>query len=359
MEVYNHPVSEDVLSRIKREVDGATFAVRTGVTHAVLATYYRLLAQCVESGISLQQSLGSLETQTGMKPELVRVTEAVRTSLSQGQTFTEAVSPFPNVFSPLAIGLIQVGENIGALGANLKKLGDIHEQRHRTFQAVVKEVTYPLLLVMMAAYVVPVPLIFMQGFSAYVLAMIPRTLGFLLAGALIVLGPAVARALFSRRAVHAFGLQLPVFGAAYRQLCLARFSRALGSSISAGVEMGKSVELALRATSNAVIEDRIEAQMPVIQREGLGPALVKTGLFKPEQTSTVDIGERTGNLGANLLQLADACEEDGRRTLGYGGKILGFGLFALVVVISILSVLSGSLQNMQHFGEGFEMKLRF
>lgn len=323
----------------------------------VLATYFRSLAQCVDSGISLQQALGSLETATGMKAELIRVTQSIRDSIARGSTFVEAVSPHPDVFSPLAVGLIEVGEGIGALGDNLRKLADIHERRHRMLQATARRVIYPIALVLVAAYLVPVPILIFSGLGPYLGIAIPRTCFFVLCALIIVFGPGVARATLGRTSTHGFLMKLPLFGTAIKLLGLGRFSRAMGMSISAGVEVGRSMQLALNATDNAIIESRIEGALPVIQRHGLAKGLADARLFDAEAIGVIEIGEQTGHMGRNLQQVADDCDRRAQQILENGGRILAAALLIVVVVVSLLQVFTTMIGLMGEMREGLLDKL--
>ena len=326
--------------------------MRTGVNDSVLSTYYLMVAQGVDAGVSILQVLGSLETMPGMKPELARVTTQVRQALRDGSTFADAVAPFPNVYTPLAMGLIEVGESIGALGDNLRKLSEIHAARHKMRTELVRRFTYPVMLVVLANYVPPIAVVLIKGFWGYVAHVTPRTFVLVFVMLLLVFGPTVGSALMGRRAVHAFLLQIPLFGPPYRLTCIARFTRALGTALAAGVEMGRSLDLARRATENAVLERRIEQALPTIKRHGLATGLTETKFFTASQMNIAATGEQTGNLGNNLNLIADQADEEARRLFESMARILGGALFVFAVMYSLFSMFAEFMGSVADFWEG-------
>lgn len=333
----------DPASRIGWELNKLFFPVRTGVTHPVLAMYYRGLAQCVEAGISLQQALASLETQTGMKPALVQVTQGIRDSLSRGETLGQAAEAHPYVFSPLAVGLIEVGESIGALAENLKAIATMHEARHRMIQAIIRRMMYPVILVLFAAYVPPIAIVIPRGIGGYVEHVAPRTLliGFILVVA--VFGPPILRGLLGRNLLDGLVLAVPMYGTAERHMVVARFCRALGTAVAAGVEMGQSYTLAVRAMDNVVLEGKATKALTGVKQSGLARGLTSSGLFSPSQIGIIEIGEQTGHIGDNMVRMAGDLEQSAETVLGNFGRLVGGGLFIIVVVLSLMSVFTTML----------------
>lgn len=93
------------------------------------------------SGLSILPSLEILEKQLDQK--FVPVIQDISEQLSEGKYLSTAVANFPQVFSPIYVAMIRVGESTGALAAVLRKLSDWLNAEDELIRKVKGAIFYP------------------------------------------------------------------------------------------------------------------------------------------------------------------------------------------------------------------------
>jgi type IV pilus assembly protein PilC len=104
-------------------------------------------------------------------------------------------------------------------------------------------------------------------------------------------------------------LNLPVAGPLLRTLCAARWSRALGTLLSAGTPLADAFDSLTQATGNAFF-DRATASIAVRLRRGerLAAAMRAAHCFPPEVVQPVEVAEESGALDSMLLDVASLAD---------------------------------------------------
>jgi type IV pilus assembly protein PilC len=291
-----------------------------------------------------------MQAQDSMRAELAKATKAIAESLESGSTLSDACRKHPNIFPPVAAGLIEVGESLGTLAPNLVRLAEMLERRVELGRKALAKVIYPAALAAGAIYILPLPILIFAGFLAYLGQVALGTFLLLALAGTAFFGPAVGSALLGRKRVHQVLLAIPVYGAIVKKMALARYTRTLGMAVAAGADMGKGLHLADLALDNAVLEARTSRVLRIIQAQGVAKGLSQAALFSPESLAVIDTGERTGNLGANLQKVADTLDDDAQRAMGYLGRILSFGMFFLAVIWSVIRIFAMALSTPQLLG---------
>ncbi|MCD6220985.1 type II secretion system F family protein, partial [bacterium] len=104
-----------------------------------LAIFTRQMSVMLSSGVPIIETLDDLSSQTSNK-YFSSVLQSIRKSISQGSSFSQALSQFPGIFSPLYVALVRSGEESGNLAETLgeiaKNLEDQLEMRSKTKQAL-------------------------------------------------------------------------------------------------------------------------------------------------------------------------------------------------------------------------------
>lgn len=127
--------------------------------------FFRQLAAVLQSGLPLLRGLQLLERQSEGDSLLYY---RLRTSLSRGSSFAEALSAEPEHFSRLAVSMAAVGEESGELSNLLLQLADYYERQDRLRRFVQRALIYPLLLLVAA-------LLLLLLFGFYILPMLLET----------------------------------------------------------------------------------------------------------------------------------------------------------------------------------------
>ncbi|MGI5818828.1 MAG: type II secretion system F family protein [Armatimonadota bacterium] len=277
------------------------------------------LAAMVRAGISIGEALTVVAK--GMPPSRMRsaLMQAGR-EVSGGQALGVSMERHQDIFSPLTLAMVQVGERGGRLDEALRGIADYFERDFRLRSLLKRELTYPIIL---AVAILFIPLVgnmirlwITRGlFSAlaaatgqllvYALVLgVPGTLAYLLIGN-------ARRSRQGREQIDRIRLSLPLIGSVARKLALARFCRALASLYSAGVLMGTALRLAGQASGNAIVERELGGRARRVEAgASLTEVLSESPLMPATVLSMFRTGERTGDVDAMAHNVADHLERE-------------------------------------------------
>jgi len=133
-------------------------------------------------------------------------------------------------------------------------------------------------------------------------------------------------------------LQLPVAGSLLTTLCAARWSRALGTLLSAGTPLADAFDSLTHATGNAWF-DRATIAISAQLRRGvrLAPAMREAQCFPEAIVQPVAVAEESGTLDTMLLDVASLSDRQ------VDEKIAGLASLCEPLVIVVLGGLVGGL----------------
>jgi general secretion pathway protein F len=302
----------------------------TRVKPSETAIITRQLATLISAGFPLVSALNALLPQTkshGFKKVLAQIKDLI----VEGNSFAQALSQYPGIFSPLYVNMVRAGETSGTLEIVLEQLADITEKQQDLKNRIQTALAYPifmciigaLVLFVLLTYIVPsitaifnemhqvLPtptrvLIFLSGFvKSYWWMMLA-----VLAAAAVVFH----RARKTERGSYWFDktlLSLPGFGILAKKLAVARFARTLGSLLENGVSMLIALEIVKNIAGNELIANTVEnAAREVGKGQALATALSEGRIFPQLSIQMIQVGEQSGELEAMLYKVADVFEKE-------------------------------------------------
>jgi type II secretory pathway component PulF len=107
------------------------FKVEFGPSHKDILNFTNQLAVMVRAGISLQDSLESIAVEIDNQKFKVVITD-LKTQIEAGQSFSQALANYPQVFSNLYINMVASAEISGSLSEMLQKLAEYLDQEAET-----------------------------------------------------------------------------------------------------------------------------------------------------------------------------------------------------------------------------------
>jgi type IV pilus assembly protein PilC len=116
-----------------------------------VARFTRTLGTLVGSGVPILQGL-EITAKTAGNLVIQRAIEATRTSISQGDTISEPLRR-SEVFPPMVVQMIAVGEQTGALDEMLNKIADFYDDEVDTAVDQLTSVIEPIMIVFMGVIV--------------------------------------------------------------------------------------------------------------------------------------------------------------------------------------------------------------
>src|SRR3954462_4528132 len=124
-----------------------------------LVTFTRLFATMIDAGLPLVQCLEILGSQQS-NAAFGAILKDVRGAVEQGATFSEALKRHPKIFDELFTNLVHAGEVGGILDGIMSRLSVYLEKRQKLARQVRGALVYPSVVVVIAALVMTVLLIF-------------------------------------------------------------------------------------------------------------------------------------------------------------------------------------------------------
>jgi len=307
---------------------GSLFARRKrGVKQAPLFT--RQLATLVTVS-PLEEALRTVSRQAE-REEGRRVLGNVHAGVIEGLRLSDAMAREGTSFPPLYRAMVAAGEASGTLPAILDRLANLMERQAQVRGKVLSTLAYPIILAIVAAFVVFALMIFVVPKVVEQFRDVGQQLPFLtrlvigvsnflaawwwalllgLAGGIFLWLRALKdegiRMKFDR-----FLLRLPLIGRLIRDLHAARMARTLSTMVASRLPLLEGLNLTPSTVHNRVLR-AASAEIAETVRTGgsLSGALRKAGIFPPLLVYLAASGEASGKLDVMLERAADYLERE-------------------------------------------------
>lgn len=308
--------------------------VASGKRLQKLSGFTRQLSVLVSTGTPLVEALGSLERQAP-EGEWRTVLADLRQCVEEGKQFSEALERHPQYFDAIARSLISAGESGGKLDAMLDRLSKLVRQQEKVRSQLRGALVYPCLLIFVSVGVLGLMIGFVlprfEGlFKTLGTPLPPMTAvlmgasGFLrefwweLLIGLVVSGAALKLWLSSvagRVSMDRLLVVLPKIGPITRNFATARVVRMLGVLLEAKVALLDALQLTRQSAGNVLYAEMLErAEQIVTKGENVSTAFTARAgereLIPVSVCEALRSGERTGRMGAVLVSIAEAMDED-------------------------------------------------
>ena len=318
---------------IQQKAGAKATAPRGKVTETDLVLFTRQLATMVDAGLPLVQGLTALYEQSDPKKQagLRRVVGEVSALVQQGDSFFEAISKHPRIFSRLYVSMVKAGESGGLLAEILDRLACFLESASRLKKKIKSAMTYPVIVICIALaittfLIVKVVPIFGDIFKDFG-ANLPAPTQFLLdLSAMIrgnwyfIVGAGIGIFYGCRTFVRSekgaqlwdrWKLKLPVFGPLVHKICMTRFARTFAQLIRSGVPILEVMDIVGETSGNFVVADAIKHVAADVEKgDHLASSLGRQPIFPPMLIRMVSAGEATGKIDTMLEKMADFWDEE-------------------------------------------------
>jgi type IV pilus assembly protein PilC len=288
----------------------------------------------IDAGLPLVQCLEILAQQQENK-YFKQTLLQVRQDVEEGSTLAAAMARHPRVFDQLYTNMVDAGETGGILDLILQRLSTFIEKLVKLKRDIISAMIYPAAVILMAIGAVsvimivvipqfqniflgllgpgeqlPLPTRIVVGISDF---MAGWGGGVILAA---IIASVVAIKFYYRttnghRNLDRVLLKVPILGAIFRKIAVARFSRTLSTLLSSGVPILQSLDITAKTSGNVIIEEAIiKVRMGVERGENFVDPLKATEVFPNMVAQMIGIGEQTGALDAMLGKIADFYEQE-------------------------------------------------
>ena len=321
----------------KKKKKGGSFTIG-GVSKKHLTLFTRQLSTLQDAGLPLMRSLQILESQ--QKPGVLKnVLQNVTEEVEGGSSLSEAMAKQPKAFDHLFVKMVNAGEIGGVLDIILQRLSDFMEKSERLKRKIKGAMVYPLVVVLIATviltgimvFIIPNFVAIFEDFEVELPALtlwlmntsdwvVGKSPGQDIPGwAVIIVGPFViyfATKLIrktkpGKAVLDTLLLWTPVFGNLVRKTTIARFTRTLGTLISAGVPILEAVTITGETSGNYVFEKALRKVHDSIREgETFADPLRESKTCDAIVVNMIDVGEETGDMDSMLMKIADNYDEE-------------------------------------------------
>ncbi|KQN41397.1 type II secretion system F family protein [Frigoribacterium sp. Leaf44] len=299
-----------------------------------IAVMSRQMATMIGSGLSLLRTLTILADQVDNK-RLAKIMAEVRDDVETGVSFSDAVGKHDKDFPPLMINMIKAGETGGFLDKALESTAENFEKEVALRSTIKSAMTYPVVVLVMSLVAVVIMLLFIVPIfqdmftnlggqlplPTMMLVYASRAMPYVVPAGIVV---GIAFSIWWRTnknsvKVRAFldplKLRLPVFGALFRKIAIARFSRNFSNMIGAGVPILTALRIVGEVSGNYVLEEAlVKVAESVRQGESIAGPLTDSGVFPSMVTQMISVGEDSGSLQTMLEKVADFYDQEVKST---------------------------------------------
>ncbi len=306
-----------------------------GVPLTKLSFMFRQLGTMLNAGIETRHALSTLATQSGGK--LGDILHEASRHVEAGRPMSVGFQRYPEVFTPVMMGLVRAGEEGGFLSDQCIRLADYIQRDVELRNLVRRETFYPKLVFVLSILIIAGTNFIIGslkpgagGIEAPTLiwmVVIGLTIWFWFFGRVLLKRPEV------KRPFDELIIALPYIGNMMHGFSMAMFGRAFGALYDAGMPLGRSLQLAADSCGNEAVRAKI---YPVIHRldegEGIHNTFVQAGIFSPVVLDMVRAGEMTGNMNEMLIKVSEYYEDEGQTKARQGAMVLGAVVLILVAV---------------------------
>lgn len=291
------------------------------------------LATILKAGISLPESLRIVQKQAHGK--LKNALAEVITKVEAGKALNVALSDYKNIFDPLFINMVKVGEKSGSLDESLHHLSKQLTKDAKLISKVKSAALYPMIVLITAAlvgggvsyFILPklaklfssfkanlplatkILLKFSYSLEHYALWWLGGIFGIIILIYLLLKIP------FVQTIYDWMKLSTPIAGRLIKSLNLARFCLTLGTLLKNGVAIDEALLITRDAITSVPYKKAINLILVDVNKgktiaEGMDIADRKARLFPATARSMIKVGETTGSLYDSLLYISQFYEEE-------------------------------------------------
>lgn len=292
-----------------------------------IAVFTRQFSTLIFSGLSLIESLTVLGEQESNK-RFSEIILDVRKNIESGLSLSESLAKHEDVFSRLYVSMVSAGEMGGTLDKTLDSLATFLEKENEMKLKVRNKSAYPkfvlvfafVIVIAIIMFIVPtfkgiydelgVELPLMTKILIFIGDLFKKWYFYLVLIILVVGGRNLYRKVIKspkgRYHYDNLRISLPKIGDILKKISLSRFSRNLGTLISAGVPILRALDITKGISDNIIIDNAIEKiRSGIREGENIAIPMARFDIFPPMMIQMVSVGEKSGSLDSMLNKIAD------------------------------------------------------
>lgn len=300
-----------------------------GVSLDELEFFTSQLSLLLESGVRVDKGIDII-LQSNVNPSLNRLLAKISNSLKKGTSLSEAFSEHDDLFDPLYINLLKIGETSGNLPEVLNRLSDDLKFRKELKSQISQALTYPSVIMAVCVLAVYFVLTFIVPKMAGIFTDITQApwytqviigvSNFFVENEVFIVG-GVVLALVSlsyafkqphiRSKIYVLASRLPGVGNVILTAERIRFASSMAMMLDAGLQLDTTLELTSNTLKHEDLKrDTKQALKQLKSGKQLSAVLSKTRIFPDFFLSIIKVGEETGTLPKVFKEVAERSRGD-------------------------------------------------
>ncbi|NEX78353.1 type II secretion system F family protein [Bacillus thermocopriae] len=325
--------------------------------------FCRQLATLLNAGMPIVDSISLLSEQVSSKA-FKKALHEIYSDIRSGTSFSEACQKFPKIFDKIFIHMVIAGETSGDLEKVMNRLAIFYEKEHKIRGKVKSAMMYPIVVSIVAVFVViilltkvlpslihnllsiggeiPLPTKIVMSLSDFLIAKWYVCL--LVVSFFALLYILMKQNPKGQYLLDVIKLKIPVFGVLYQKQIIARVVRTMASQFASSVPVLQILKMSADVSGNLVIAKVLEQSRESLRRgSSLSLPLAQSWVFPKLVSQMVAIGEETGQLDTMLEKIAEFYEEDVEQMANRLSSILEPFMIVIVGGVVGLIVLAAML----------------
>lgn len=325
----------DVLS-LKPKKQGLSFLQTKKISRKEVIAITFQFEQLLRAGVPLMEILADLRDSFD-NHAVKEMLDFIYQSMEGGETFSESLSSYKDVFGEVYISLVAVGEQTGQLEAILADLANMLKWEDELAAKAKKVMIYPAIVgtvvltvvLLMMVFVVPELLTFMGemggdlGLSTQALiatsSFIQQNILLLLIAPIVlvlVVKAWLKRSQLLRVQLGKWLFKIKIIGPVLYKLKIARLANSLAVMYGAGVSFTDSMLMASRVVNNAYLEQNVRMAIRLIQEgEPIFKAFELAKVFPTLGVRMVKVGERSGQMDEALKNVSYFYDREAKESI--------------------------------------------
>jgi type IV pilus assembly protein PilC len=312
------------------------------------------------SGLSLPRAIGILADQTANRT-FAKALNQIRESLIKGESFSESMAKFPDIFSDFMRSMVKVGEETGTL-EHVLGIAMVQMEREYALTSKVKgAMVYPavVLTAMVGVGIIMLATVVPQLASTFreLKVELPMTTQFVIAAgefaagywwvmilgaiALAFAGRQFFRTKIGKRFIDKVSLRTPAVSVIVKNVNSAYTLRNLSSLVGAGVSLPRALEITAGTVGNINYTDALNDIKEKVKKGEKFSSAIKSyaSLYPATAIQMVAVGEETGETSTILLKLAEFYENEvDEETKNFASIIEPMLMVVIGVVVGFFAV---------------------
>jgi len=290
-----------------------------------LIFFSQQLSTLYKAGLPVHTGLRNITEQLENK-KLKPILEGMIHQIEGGKSLYEALSTFPDVFSPIYVNMVRAGEISGKLGESLDRFVTLAERELKTRQRVKEATRYPKIVIgsLVTAFAVLIAFVFPRFARVFASFNMPlplptrvmiginhsfHTYWYLILIALLG-GPFLIRHLIhtekGRFLWDKLKTRIPVFGLLLLKISLSRFAYTFVMLNRSGIPILQTLQITSSTIDNVILSKAVdEIKEKIRGGKSLADSMKETGTFTPLILQMISVGESSGTLDEMLSRVTE------------------------------------------------------